>query len=121
MRLVPNGNDRPGKALEAARDVVKQLVTIDAALLTFGISFVQNISKSRGPTGWIDIATIALLVSLLFGVVTLFSIVSETNASDGTINAGLLRGSLVVSMAAFVAAAGCIGWYVLQAPKPLPS
>ena len=33
----------------------KQVITIDAALLTFGVAFIQNITKSRGPTGFIDI------------------------------------------------------------------
>src|SRR5437016_14632384 len=109
-----DAEERAAKALEAARDVTKQLVTIDAALLTFGISFVQNISKSRGPTGWVDVATIALLVSLLVGVLALFQIAGETHSTTGTINADLVRYPLIVSMVAFVVAAFCIAVYVIQ-------
>lgn len=111
-----NGNERPAKALEAARDVLKQLVTIDAALLTFGVSFVQNITKGTGPTGWIDAATILLFLSLAFGVAALFRVVSETHSQTGTINDQVLRVAIVLSMVTFAAAAICIGIYILQAP-----
>jgi len=111
-----NGNERPTKALEAARDVLKQLVTIDAALLTFGVSFVQNITKGTGPTGWIDAATILLFLSLAFGVAALFRVVSETHSQSGTINDQILRMAIVLSMVTFAAAAICIGIYILQAP-----
>lgn len=114
-----NTSDRPSKALEAARDVVKQLVTINAALLTFGISFVQNITKSQGPTGWMDVATISLLVSLTLGLAALFLIVSETHSQSGTINDNMLRNALLLSIAAFAFAAGCIAWYILNAPTPV--
>ena len=97
--------------------MVKQLVTIDAALLTFGIAFLQNITKSRGPTDWINTAIIALIVSIAAGLVGLFSIVSETHSQSGSINANWVRVPLVLSLAAFAVAAFCIGWYVLKAPK----
>lgn len=116
-----NGDERHTKALEAARDVVKQLVTIEAALLTFGISFVQNISKSRGPTGWIDVAAVALLASLVVGVFALFQVVGETHSSGGTINDHWVRGAIGGSMVGLVIAAVCIAVYVIQAPKPLPT
>jgi len=115
-----NGNDRPIKALEAARDVVKQLVTIDAALLAFGVSFVQNITKSQGPTGWIDLATILLLVSLACGLATLFRIVAETHPQSGDINDKVLRFALIASMLTFAGATVCIAIYILKAPTPLP-
>jgi hypothetical protein len=118
---MPNGSDRPELALEAARDVVKQLVTIDAALLTFGVAFVQNISKLGGPTGWMETSIVSLLASLFFGVTTLLLVVQETHSTTGNINNGLLRSCLVTSMLAFVLAAIAIGVYVIQAPIPPPS
>lgn len=116
-----DAQERAAKALEAVRDVTKQLVTIDAALLTFGIAFVQNISKSQGPTGWIDIATIALLCSLFVGILALYQVAAETHSTSGTINALWVRWPLIISMGAFVVAAFCIAWYVIEAPKPLPT
>jgi hypothetical protein len=109
-------SDRPEQALEAARDVVKQLVTIDAALLTFGIAFVQNISKGSGPTGWTELSIVALLASLSFGVLTLFQIVAQTHKETGTINAGFLRFDLSISLLMFVAAVAFLSVYVIQAP-----
>jgi high-affinity nickel permease len=118
---MPDTSNRPELALEAARDVVKQLVTIDAGLLTFGIAFMQNISKLGGPTICIEISTISLLVSLFFGVTSLFSIVQQTHTETGNINDHWLRLMLVLSMLSFIVAAAFISIYVIRAPIPLPS
>lgn len=112
--------ERAVKALEAARDVIKQLVTADAALLTFGIGFVKDIAKSQGPTGLIDWAAAALLVSIVTGVAALILIVAQTHKANGSINAGLLRWSLFLSLVTFGAAVVFIGIYVMCAPTPLP-
>jgi len=108
--------ERSRCALDAARDLLKQLVTIDAALLTFGVGFLQNVSKGKGPTGWLFSAVAALLASIFFGVVALYATVEQTHSLTGNINNGWLRINSVVSWAAFVWATISIGVFVALAP-----
>jgi len=106
--------DRQVKALEANRDVAKQLVTIDAALLTFGITYV---SKTGTAWQWLIGATvILLLISITVGVFALFQNVSETHSTAGNINDTYLRGALIACLAAFVMAICCLSFYVLLVP-----
>jgi hypothetical protein len=98
------------KALDAARDVLKQLITIEAALLTFGIAYVQNITKSRGPTDLIHAAVIVLLVSILSGIVSLIFTVGKD------INSWWVRGPALFTLISFMAAVACIGFYVINSP-----
>jgi hypothetical protein len=111
-----NASDRPAKALDAARDGLKQVITIDAALLTFGVAFIQNITKSRGPTGFIDTAIILLLVSITLGVLALISTVGQTHSGSGSINDSWVRWPAFGCIASFVAGIAFIGWYVFDTP-----
>jgi hypothetical protein len=103
-------------ALVASRDILKQIVTIDAALLTFGVSFLQNISKGKGPADWLLSAVAAILASILFGVAALYSVVEQTHRPGGNIDDGWLRFNSVMSWAAFVWATISIGVFVMLAP-----
>ena len=116
MTEAGEGTERARSALAAAQDLLKQLVTIDAALLTFGVGFLQNISKGKGPTVWLLSAVAAILASIFFGVVALYSVVEQTHSSGGNINNGWLRINSLVSWAAFVWAAISIGVFVALAP-----
>jgi hypothetical protein len=107
---------RRAKALDAVRDVLKQVITIEAALLTFGIAFVQNITKSRGPTGLIVGAVIALLVGIFFGILGLVAVVEQTNSETGSINGFWLRALILAGEASFVLAIVFIGLYVIETP-----
>lgn len=112
-------SDGQAKALEAARDVVKQLVTIEAALLTFGVTYV---SKTGDAWRWlIGLTVILLLAGILVGVIGLFQIVAETHSETGSINDGCVRGMLMASLAAFVAALCCLSLYVVKVPNPAAS
>lgn len=115
---MPDNSSPSAKALDAARDGLKQVVTIDAALLTFGITFVQNITKGRGPIGFIDATIIALLVSIAAGVVSLISTVGQTHKS-GDINDCWVRWPAFICILAFVFALVSIGWYVFDSPIPI--
>lgn len=113
-------SDRAAKALDAARDGLKQIVTIDAALLTFGVSFVQNITKSQGPTGFIDTAIISLLVSVTLGVLGVIFTVGQTHEASGNINNSWVRWPTFGCVVSFLVAIVFIGWYVFDAPIPIP-
>jgi hypothetical protein len=108
-KMTPN-NAVLVQALDSARDVLKQLVTIEAALLTFGIAYVQSIAKSRGPTDVIHAAIIILLISLASGIAGLMFTVG------GNINSWWIRGPLLFSLLLFMAAVACIGYYVISSP-----
>jgi hypothetical protein len=115
MTEAEEGTERTRSALAAAGDLLKQLVTIDAALLTFGVGFLQNISKGKGPTDWLLSTVAAILASIFFGVVALYAIVEQTH-SGGNINNGWLRFNSLASWAAFVWATISIGVFVVLAP-----
>jgi hypothetical protein len=111
-----NVSDRPAKALDAARDCLKQVITIDAALLTFGVTFIQNITKSRGRTGFIDTAIILLLVSISLGVLAVIFTVGQTHSRSGSINDCWVRWPAFGCIVSFVAGIAFIGWYVFGTP-----
>jgi cytochrome bd-type quinol oxidase subunit 2 len=108
--MMTDNSNPSAKALDAARDGLKQVVTIDAALLTFGIAFVQNITKGRGSTGLIDAAIIALLVSIATGVISLISAVGQTHSS-GNINDFWVRWPAFICILG-VCICCCVHWMV---------
>jgi len=113
---VPERADNETKALEGARDLVKQMVTLEAALLTFGVGYV---SKAGDSWRWlIDAVIVLLLISLVLGVLGLFQIVSQTHSANGNINDGFLRVVLVLSILTFVGAIVCISFYILLVSTP---
>jgi hypothetical protein len=116
MTEAEEGTERARSALDAARDLLKQLVTIDAALLTFGVGFLQNISKGKGPADWLLSAVAAILASIFFGVVALYAVVEQTHSSGGNINNGWLRFNSVASWVAFIWGTISIGIFVALAP-----
>jgi hypothetical protein len=100
----------PAKGLEAARDVAKQVLTIDAALLTFGLTFLKDVVKTAGSTAF-NTAAIALLISAGAGMFALFAIVEKTH-SGGGINAGWIRFPLLVNLAGLVVGVIAIAVFV---------
>jgi drug/metabolite transporter (DMT)-like permease len=116
--LMTDNSSPSAKALDAARDGLKQVVTIDAALLTFGIAFVQNITKGRGSIGFIDATIVALLVSIAAGLASLISTVGQTHKS-GDINDFWVRWPAFICLLSFVFALAFIGWYVFDSPIPI--
>lgn len=113
--------ERHVKALEAVRDVTKQVVTIQAALLTFGLALVKDITKGEGPKELFVTAVIALLVGAVAGLIALLSAVGSTHTADGTINDKWIMGPLRLCVAGLVVGAGAIGIYLGQAPINLSS
>lgn len=107
---------RRKNALNAVQDVLKQLATVDAALLTFGITYVQDIVKPKGPSNWVLAAISALLLSLLSGGWGLFAVVDQTNRKAGSIDAPWLRLVESVCLIAFGIAVFCIAVYVVERP-----
>ncbi len=49
-------------------DLLKQLLTVDAVLLTFGVAFVKDMAAGSGPRGVAESAIVFLLLSIYCSV-----------------------------------------------------
>ena len=93
-------------AFEFAADLSKQLITIATALLALSITFAKDLVKRLGERGqgYLVASWLALLISVLFGVVHLATLTGSLVALDGAPPAfgSSIRASAMVQEVAFL-------------------
>ena len=111
-------------AVTSAQDICKQLLTLTTAILTLTISLLKDVLHGIHPSDlvWLRLSWLVLLVSLLFGLLTMGALTDELNKPAPSVNNSTVRTVAITHQVLFFVGVGLFTFFgAVTAYAQLPS